>query len=71
MVTSEQKAFCVPQFEKKALSAILLYNECSSGHLRGHVNTHNERIWGLKNPHVVLESQQDSPKLYVFCAICL
>ncbi|GFV66954.1 putative sodium-dependent multivitamin transporter [Trichonephila clavipes] len=33
------------------------------------VDTHNARIWSLKNPHEVLESQRDSPKLNVFCAI--
>ncbi|GFV32618.1 uncharacterized protein TNCV_441101 [Trichonephila clavipes] len=41
----------------------------SGGYLSGHVNTHISRIWSLDNPHEVLESQPDSPKLNVLCAI--
>ncbi|GFS90473.1 hypothetical protein TNCV_4096831 [Trichonephila clavipes] len=41
----------------------------SGGHFSGHVNTHSARIWSLENPHEVLESQRDSPKLKVLCAI--
>ncbi|GFY30212.1 uncharacterized protein TNCV_3091191 [Trichonephila clavipes] len=46
---------------------LLLGNKRSRGHLSGHVNTHNVLIWSLENPHEVLESQRDSPKLNVFC----
>ncbi|GFU63998.1 uncharacterized protein TNCV_245761 [Trichonephila clavipes] len=48
---------------------LLLCNERSDGHLSGHVNAHNVHIRSLENPHEVLESQRDSPKLNVFCAI--
>ncbi|GFY08687.1 uncharacterized protein TNCV_811201 [Trichonephila clavipes] len=33
------------------------------------MNTRNARIWSLENPHEELESQQDSSKWNVFCAI--
>ncbi|GFT86441.1 hypothetical protein TNCV_3259401 [Trichonephila clavipes] len=63
MSTSEQKAFCVPSLQKQIL--LLLYHERSGGH----VDTQNTCTWSLENPHEVLESQRDSPKLNVFCAI--
>ncbi|GFT83304.1 hypothetical protein TNCV_3003771 [Trichonephila clavipes] len=45
---------------------LLLCNERSDGHLSGHMNTHNARIWSLENPHDVAQSQRDAPKLNVF-----
>ncbi|GFV64015.1 uncharacterized protein TNCV_4376201 [Trichonephila clavipes] len=47
---------------------MLLCNECSGGHLSGHVNTHIARIWSLGISHEAQESQRDLPKLNVFCA---
>ncbi|GFS81534.1 transposable element Tc3 transposase [Trichonephila clavipes] len=47
----------------------VVFSDESTFHLSGHVNTHNVHIWSLKNPHEVLELQQDSPNLNVFCAI--
>ncbi|GFX46483.1 uncharacterized protein TNCV_4549221 [Trichonephila clavipes] len=54
----------------KRQNLLLLCFERSGGHRREHVNTQNTGIWSLENPHEVLESQKDSPKLDVFCAVC-
>ncbi|GFS97095.1 transposable element Tc1 transposase [Trichonephila clavipes] len=56
MVISEQKVFCVSSFQRQNL--LLLCNERSTGHLRGHVNTHNAHVWSLENPQEVLELQR-------------
>ncbi|GFV54824.1 hypothetical protein TNCV_3683491 [Trichonephila clavipes] len=62
-----RKRFVFPRMQRQNL--LLLCYERSGGHLSGHVNTHNARIWNLENPLEVLESHRDSPKLNVFCAI--
>ncbi|GFV94395.1 uncharacterized protein TNCV_3352331 [Trichonephila clavipes] len=62
-----RKCFVFPSLQRQNL--LLLCNERSGGNLIGYVNTHNAHIWSLGNPHEVLESQRDSPKLNVFCAI--
>ncbi|GFV59032.1 hypothetical protein TNCV_1814211 [Trichonephila clavipes] len=59
-----RKCFLYPSLQRQNL--LLMCNEYSGGHLIGHVNTHNTRIWSLENPHEVLESQRDSPKLNGF-----
>lgn len=47
----------------------VVFSDESTFHLSGHVNTHNARIWGSKNPHEVVQVQRDSPKINVFCAV--
>ncbi|GFX94164.1 uncharacterized protein TNCV_4292091 [Trichonephila clavipes] len=64
-----RKRFVFPGLQRQNL--LLLCNERSCGYLSGHVGTHNARICSLENPHEVLESQRDSPKLNVLCAISL
>jgi hypothetical protein len=43
------------------------FSDKATFHSSGKVNIHSARIWGLKNPHVVLENQRDSPKLNIWC----
>ncbi|GFV14470.1 uncharacterized protein TNCV_165971 [Trichonephila clavipes] len=62
-----RKCFVSPSSQRQNM--LLLCNERPSGHFSGHVNTHNTRIWSLENPHEVLESQRDSPKVNVFRAV--
>ena len=38
-------------------------------HASGKVNRHNMRIWGSKNPHVVIEHLRNSPKVNVWCGL--
>ncbi|GFX26979.1 uncharacterized protein TNCV_1841511 [Trichonephila clavipes] len=45
------------------------YKPVTASELNEHVNIHNTLIRSLENPHEVLESQRDSPKLNVFCLI--
>ncbi|GFV72901.1 uncharacterized protein TNCV_1974481 [Trichonephila clavipes] len=61
------KHFVFPGLQRQNL--LLPSNERSGGHLSSHAKTHNVHIWGEENPHEVLESQRDSPKLNIFCAI--
>ncbi|GBL85885.1 hypothetical protein AVEN_183664-1 [Araneus ventricosus] len=35
----------------------------------GIVNRHITRVWGLENPHAVLEQARDSPKVNVWCGL--
>ncbi|GFV36977.1 uncharacterized protein TNCV_4545651 [Trichonephila clavipes] len=65
--TVNRKRFVFPILQRQ--NFLLLYNERSGGHLSEHVDTHNAGIWSLENPHEVIESQRDSPKLSVFCAV--
>lgn len=48
---------------------LVVFSDESTFHLSGQVNTHNVRIWGSENPHMMVQVQRDSPKLNVFCAI--
>ncbi|GFU56002.1 uncharacterized protein TNCV_1557561 [Trichonephila clavipes] len=64
-----RRRFVFPCLQRQNL--LLLCNERFGGHLSEHVKTHNARIWSLENPHEVLESQRDFPKLNIFCAMCL
>ncbi|XP_031330713.1 uncharacterized protein LOC116161496 [Photinus pyralis] len=48
---------------------LVVFSDESTFHLSGRVNTHNVRIWGSENPHMMVQVQRDSPKLNVFCAI--
>ncbi|GFV75810.1 hypothetical protein TNCV_1757381 [Trichonephila clavipes] len=56
-----RKRFVFPNLQMQ--HQLLLCHMCSGGHLNGHVNTHIACLWSLENPHEVLESQRDSPKL--------
>jgi hypothetical protein len=47
----------------------IIFNDESTIHISGKVNTHNCRIWGSENPRVSLEHVRDSPKVTMFCAL--
>jgi hypothetical protein len=47
----------------------LVLSDEATFHLRGKVNRHNVRIWGMENPHATVQHKRDSPKVNVFCAI--
>ncbi|GFS95104.1 hypothetical protein TNCV_2704631 [Trichonephila clavipes] len=63
-----RERFVFPSLQRQNL--LLLWNERSGGHLRGHVNTHKARLRSLENLHEVLESQRDSPKFNIQRANC-
>lgn len=45
------------------------FSDESTFHVCGKVNTHNVRIWGSTNPHMVREVIRDSPKVNVWCCV--
>ena len=47
----------------------LVFSDKATFHINDKVNKHNTHIWGTENPHEILEYQQDSPKITVFCAM--
>ncbi|CAH2000060.1 unnamed protein product [Acanthoscelides obtectus] len=47
----------------------LVFSDEATFHLSGRVNSHNIRIWGTENAHMIVQHERDSPKLNVFCAI--
>ncbi|GFV57265.1 hypothetical protein TNCV_2822821 [Trichonephila clavipes] len=59
-----RKRFASSSLQRQNL--LLLCHERSGGHLIGHRNTYNARIWSVENPHEELELQRDSPKFSVF-----
>jgi hypothetical protein len=56
------------QDDERFLDSII-FNDESTFHVSGKVNTHNCRIWGSENPRVSLEHVCDNPKVNVFCAL--
>ncbi|GBL94432.1 hypothetical protein AVEN_12207-1 [Araneus ventricosus] len=44
-----------------------MFSDEAAFHLSGIVNRHITRIWGLENPHSVLEQARHSPKVKVWC----
>ena len=47
----------------------VVFSDESTFHLNGKVNTHNVRIWGSENPCEFVQSERETPKLNVFCAL--
>ncbi|GFS56622.1 hypothetical protein TNCV_1852871 [Trichonephila clavipes] len=64
-----RKRIVLPSLQRHNL--LILCSKRSSGYHIGQANIHNARIWSLENPHEMLETQRDSPKLNIFCAISL
>ena len=47
----------------------VMFTDEACFHVLGKVNRCNVRIWGSKNPHVVIEHIRDSPKVNVWCGL--
>ncbi|GBM64865.1 hypothetical protein AVEN_157115-1 [Araneus ventricosus] len=47
----------------------VIFSDEATFHVSGIVNRHNTRIWGLENPHAVLEQARDSRKVSVWCGL--
>ncbi|GBM24608.1 hypothetical protein AVEN_157864-1 [Araneus ventricosus] len=54
--------------EEDFLQRVMLSDEATF-HVLDFVNRHNTGIWGLENPHAVLEQERDSPKLKLLCVL--
>lgn len=39
-------------------------------YLHGHVNKHNYRFWGTKNPQIIQEPRLHDERVTVWCGIC-
>ena len=44
----------------------LIFSDKATFRISGKVNRHNVRIWGLQDPHEIVEHERDSPKVNVF-----
>ncbi|GBM99137.1 hypothetical protein AVEN_172401-1 [Araneus ventricosus] len=49
--------------EDKNFLQRVMFSDEATFHVSGIVNRHNTRIWGVQNPHTVLEQARDSPKV--------
>ena len=47
----------------------VMFTDEACFHVSGKVNRHNVRIWGSKNPHVVIEHLRNSPKVNVWSGL--
>ena len=47
----------------------LIFSDEATFHLSCKVSRHNVRIWGLENPHEIVQHERDSPKINVFSAV--
>jgi len=47
----------------------LIFSDKAKFHLSGKVSRHSVRIWGLENPHEIVQHERDSPKINVFSAV--
>lgn len=47
----------------------IIFSDEATFNFNGKVDRRNVRIWGLKNPRVVVEHERISPKLNVFHAV--
>ena len=47
----------------------LIFNDEATFHLSGKVSRHIFRIWGLENPHEIVQHERDSPKINVFSSV--
>jgi len=46
-----------------------IFSDEAMFHLSGKVSHNNVRIWGLENPHEIVQHERDSLKINVFCAV--
>ena len=47
----------------------LIFSDEATFHLSGKVSRHNVHIWGLENPHEIVQHEHHSPKINVFSAV--
>lgn len=57
------------QLKKDDFVKLLIFSDEATFHTNGKVNRHNCRIWETQNPHDIVEHEQDSPNVNVFCAM--
>ncbi|GBM39932.1 hypothetical protein AVEN_250250-1 [Araneus ventricosus] len=48
---------------------LIIFTDEATFRVSGHVNKHNTRIWGSENPHFIIETVHDSPKVNVWCGL--
>ena len=49
----------------------LIFSDEATFHLSGKVSRHNVCIWGLENPHEIVQHKRDSPKINVFNTVSI
>ncbi|GBO08858.1 hypothetical protein AVEN_189419-1 [Araneus ventricosus] len=47
----------------------IIFTDEATFHVSGHANKHTTRIWGSENPHFIIETVRDSPKVNVWCGL--
>jgi hypothetical protein len=57
--------------EEDRFTKKLVFSDEATFHVCGNVNRHNVHIWGMENPHSMVEHVCDSPKVNVFCRFLL
>ncbi|XP_049952201.1 uncharacterized protein LOC126464603 [Schistocerca serialis cubense] len=66
------EAFCnfvLGKLEDDSFLPHLVFSDEGTFHLNGKMNHHNVSIWGIEQPHEVVQHERDSPKFHVFCAV--
>jgi hypothetical protein len=64
--------FCVDflqWLEEDRFAKKLVFSDEATFHVCGKVNHHNGCIWGIENPHAMVEHVRDSPQVNVFLAL--
>jgi hypothetical protein len=64
--------FCVnfqQWLEEDGFAEKLVFSDKATFHVCGKVNHHNVCIWGMENPHVMMEHVCDSPIVNVICTV--
>ena len=44
----------------------VVFSDESTFHISGKVHRHNVRIWGIENPHEMVQHERTSPKITFF-----
>ncbi|GBN14641.1 hypothetical protein AVEN_39551-1 [Araneus ventricosus] len=47
----------------------IIFTDEATFHVSDHINKHNTRKWGSENPHFIVETVRDSPKVNVWCGL--
>ena len=61
--------FCDMLLEDNTFLPRMIFSDEATFHLSGKVSRHNVHIWGLENPHEIVQHEHDSPKINVFSAV--
>jgi len=69
----KRKDFCDMLLEDMEYNTLprLIFSDEASFHLSGKVSRHNVRIWGLENPHEIVQHGRNSPKINVLVRFLL